>query len=106
MVLDAVTFSPFTFPLQVEEYDKRIAVVKLEEEGLHKDKNALLASRLQLESFQNEKYAPVIAELNERLQKLEDKVQTLRERRVEIKNTVENCNRFSDEGEEFGEWLC
>jgi DNA-directed RNA polymerase subunit RPC12/RpoP len=83
---------------QVEEYDKRIAAVKLEEDGLHKDRTALLASRLQMESFQNEKYAPVIADLNERLNKVEDKLQTLRERRIEIKMTAPNCNHYTDEG--------
>lgn len=83
---------------QVEVYDKRIAAVREEEEGLHKDTNALLASRLQLESFQNVKYAPVIADLNERIQKVEGKLQILRERRIEIKMTVDYCNHFTDEG--------
>ena len=41
-----------------------------EEVTLHKDKTALLASRLQMESFQNAKYAPVIEDLNERIQKV------------------------------------
>lgn len=84
--------------LQVEVYDKRIAAVKEEEDGLHKDINTLLASRLQLESFQNEKYAPVIADLNERIHKEENKLQALRERRMEIKMSVEHCNHFTDEG--------
>jgi dsDNA-specific endonuclease/ATPase MutS2 len=81
----------------VEEYDKLIAGVKVEEEELHKEKTSLLATRLQMESFQNVKYNQVIAELNERIQRVEDKLQEMRERRVTIKETVV-CNRFSDEG--------
>lgn len=80
-------------------YDKRVAAVKEEEVGLHKEKTALLASRLQMESFQNNvKYAAVIQDLNDRIQKVEDKLQVLREKRIEIKQTVPICNHFSDEG--------
>lgn len=79
-------------------YDKRIAAVREEEAGLHKETTALIASRLQLESFQNAKYIPVIADLNERIQKVEDKLQVLRERRIEIKMSVDYVNHFTDEG--------
>ena len=83
---------------QVEDYDKRVAAAQGEEEALHKEKNALMASRLQLESFQNAKYAPMITDINERMGKVDEKLQTLRERRIEIKHTAEHCNHFTDEG--------
>jgi hypothetical protein len=82
----------------VEDYDRQVAAVRELEAEAHKEKDTLMAQRLQLESFQNAKYAPLIADVNDRISKVDDRLQVHREKRIEIKMTVEHCNHFSDEG--------
>lgn len=72
--------------------------VQADEEVLQRDKLSMTASRVQLESFQNVKYLPVIADLNARIDIVENKLQILRESRIKIKENVEYCNKFYNEG--------
>lgn len=73
-------------------------MLKQEEGDLHKTKNSLVTSKIQMESFNNPKYKSILQDLGERLQIIEEKLQALREARYNRKIAISNCNHFSNEG--------
>lgn len=66
-----------------------------------KDKDGLMASKLQMESFRNPHYDGVIRDLEARIEIIEEKLQVLREKRIEVKQHCDNVNHFTDEGQYY-----
>lgn len=94
-----ITLSLLTAPCwQAEGYDKEIAKIREKESGLHRDKTSLLTSKIQMEAFDNPKYKLLLADVTEQLRVIEHTLQTLREARIALKNSTEQCNRFTNEG--------
>jgi hypothetical protein len=84
---------------QAEEYDKEIVKIREKEEGLHKDKTSLLMSKIQMESFDNPKYKLLLADVTDQLLVIETSLQRLRESRINLKDGLDQVNRYSHEGE-------
>lgn len=82
----------------IDEYDQVISKLKEKEVGLHRDKNSLMMSKIQMEQFNNPNYKSLLADVNEQLRIIEYQLQKLREERITLKDNLETVNRFSDEG--------
>eukprot|EP01038_Epipyxis_sp_PR26KG_P006206 gene6206-8548_t len=83
---------------EIEAYDKAIAKIKVQEADALKEETTLLTNKAQMELFDNPKYAPLIHDMNVRLEELQIILQVLREKRVSVKDKVSTCNRFTGEG--------
>jgi hypothetical protein len=69
------------------------------EVDLERMKTSLMSSKIQMESFKNSKYDAIIADLDDRLQVIEDKLQILRENHFYVKEKSSVVNKFTAEGE-------
>jgi len=83
----------------VEEYDLKIVAIQKQEVEVEKEKKNLETTKAQLEVFGSEpKYAAMIEDLEAKLSKLFATLQSLKESRIHLKETLATVNRFSDEG--------
>jgi hypothetical protein len=82
----------------IEDFDQKITEMKKKENDLNSRKTGLLASKVQMESFQNAKYKALIRDLNEQLHNIEIALQLLREERYHLKQRTEIVNDYPNEG--------
>eukprot|EP01035_Chromulina_nebulosa_P020505 gene20505-26599_t len=83
----------------VEEYDVKVAAIRVEEAEVLQQRRQLETTQRQLEVFKKEtKYLPIIEECKEKIAKIDIKLSALREARVVLKETVGVVNHFTGEG--------
>lgn len=83
---------------EAETFDRAIADVRAEEVELNKSKDSLITSKIQMESFHNEKYKNIIDDFNVQIDAIDEQLQILREKRYKIKLNVDVANHYTNEG--------
>lgn len=66
---------------------------------MEKSRASLMASKVQMESFNSaDKYKVVLQDIELQLEAIDEKMQALREKRYYLKQGTKNCNHFTSEG--------
>ncbi len=91
--VDQLTLSP-----QVEDFEDSLTEIKEKEKVLESRKTGLMASKVQIESFRNEKHLAVLKDMTEQIDQVEGQLQKFRELRYSTKIHTAVKNEYSNEG--------
>ena len=95
-IVDPLTLSP-----QVEDFEDSLAEIREKEKVLDSRKTGLMASKVQIESFRNEKHLAVLKDLTEQIDQVEGELQKFRELRYSTKIHTAVKNEYTNEGNQL-----